>query len=49
MTDADKTAAADESKKYGGKRYRGSELPDAMGQEEARKYYENLVGKGPRK
>lgn len=48
VTDADKTAAADESKKYGGKRYRGSELPDAMGQEEARKYYENLVGK-PRK
>jgi hypothetical protein len=49
VTDADKTAAADESKKYGGKRYRGSELPDAMGQDEARKYYENLVGKGTRK
>ena len=49
VTDADKTAAADESKKYGGKRYRGSELPDAMGQDEARKYYENLVGKGSRK
>jgi hypothetical protein len=49
VTEADKAAAAEESKKYGGKRYRGSELPDAMGQEEARKYYENLVGKGSRK
>lgn len=42
----DLTAAADESQKYGGRRYKGSQLPEMMGQEEARKYFENLVSKG---
>jgi hypothetical protein len=45
ITEADRTAAADESRKYGGRKYRGSELPDSMGGEEAKKYYENLVSK----
>lgn len=45
ITEADRTAAADEAKKYGGRKYRGSELPDSMGGEEAKKYYENLVTK----
>ncbi len=42
----DLTAAADESRKFGGRRYKGSQLPEMMGQEEARKYFENLVSKG---
>jgi hypothetical protein len=46
ITEADRTAAAEESVKYGGRKYAGSELPDAMGQEEARKYYEHVTGKG---
>lgn len=45
ITEADRTAAADESLKYGGKKYRGSELPEAMGGEEAKKYFENVVSK----
>jgi hypothetical protein len=45
ITEADRTAAADESLKYGGRKYRGSELPESMGGEEAKKYYENLVSK----
>jgi hypothetical protein len=45
ITEEDRRASSEESKKYGGKRYKGSELPDAMGQEEARKYYENMVAK----
>lgn len=45
VTEADRTAEADESAKYGGRKYRGSELPDSMGGEEAKKYYENLVTK----
>ncbi len=49
ITDADLTAAADESQKFGGRKYRGSELPDAMGQEEARKYFEHARGKGTKK
>lgn len=49
ITDADRTASADESKKFGGRKYRGSELPDAMGQEEARKFYEHAQNKGPKK
>lgn len=49
ITDADRTAAAEESQKFGGRKYRGSELPDAMGQEEARKYYEHAQNKGPKK
>ena len=49
ITDADRTAASDESRKFGGRKYRGSELPDAMGQEEARKYFEHAQDKGPNK
>lgn len=49
ITDADRTAAADESLKFGGRKYRGSELPDAMGQEEARKYFEHVQIKGAKK
>ena len=49
ITDADLTAAADESQKFGGRKYRGSELPDAMGQEEARKYFEHAQSKGTKK
>ncbi len=49
ITDADLTAATDESQKFGGRKYRGSELPDAMGQEEARKYFEHAQGKGTKK
>jgi len=45
ITEADRTAAADESLKYGGRKYRGSELPETMGGEEAKKYYENLISK----
>ena len=49
ITESDRTAAAEESVKYGGRRYAGSELPDAMGQEEARKYYEHVTGKTGKK
>ena len=45
VTDSDRTSAADEAKKYGGRKYRGAQLPDTMGGEEARKYYENVVAK----
>ena len=45
ITEADRTAAADESLKYGGRKYRGSELSGSMGGEEAKKYYENLISK----
>jgi hypothetical protein len=45
ITEADRTSAAEESLKYGGRKYRGSELPDSMGGEEAKKYYENMVTK----
>lgn len=45
VTDADRTSEADEAKKYGGRKYRGSQLPDSMGGEEARKFYENVVAK----
>ena len=45
VTDSDRTSAADEAKKFGGRKYRGAQLPDTMGGEEARKYYENVVAK----
>lgn len=45
VTDADRAAAGAEARKYGGAKYRGAELPDSMGGEEARKYYENIVSK----
>lgn len=46
VTEADRASATEEAKKYGGRKYRGAELPDSMGGEEAKKYYENVVGKG---
>lgn len=45
IDDADLAAPAEELQKYGGKGYRGSQTPQMMGQEEARKYYENVVSK----
>lgn len=45
VSDVDRTAEADESKKYAGKKYAGSQLPDSMGGEEAKKFYENIVTK----
>ena len=45
ITEADLAAASKESTKYGTRRYAGSQLPDAMGQEEARKFYEHVTGK----
>ena len=45
ITEADLAAASEESTKYGTRRYAGSQLPDAMGQEEARKFYEHVSGK----
>ena len=45
ISESDLTAAAEESVKFGGRKYAGSELPDAMGQEEARKFYEHVAGK----
>lgn len=44
VTDAEKTAMAEDAVKYGGRKYRGSDLPAAIGAEEAKKYYENIVG-----
>jgi len=49
ITEADLAAAAEESSRFGTRKYAGSQLPDAMGQEEARKYYEHVTGKGPNK
>jgi len=49
ITADDLAAAAQESTRFGTRRYAGSQLPDAMGQEEARKYYEHVTGKGPKK
>ena len=45
ISKADLDAPAEEAKKLGGKGYRGSQTPQMMGQEEARKYYENVVSK----
>jgi hypothetical protein len=45
VTESDRTAPAEEAKKYGGRKYRGAQLPDSMGGEEARKFYENVVAK----
>jgi hypothetical protein len=47
VSDADRNAPAEELEKYGGKRYRGAQMPEMMGQEEARKYYQNVVAKKP--
>ena len=44
--EAERRAAAEDSAKYGGKKYRGSQMPEMMGQEEARKYFENVADKG---
>ncbi len=45
ISKADLDAPAKEAQKFGGRGYRGSQTPQMMGQEEARKYYENVVGK----
>jgi len=45
VSDEDRQAQAKESVKYGTRKRAGSELPDMMGQEEARKFYQNVVGK----
>lgn len=45
ISEKDREAAATESKKFGTRRRAGSQLPEMMGQEEARKFYENVVGK----
>jgi hypothetical protein len=45
VTDADKAEMAREAVKYGGRKYRGSDLPEASGGDEAKKYYENIVAK----
>lgn len=43
----DLQAMAEESRKYTGSRYKGSTLPDMLGQEEIRKYHEHVAGKRP--
>ena len=48
ISEADLAAASEESTKYGTRRYAGSQLPDAMGAEEARKFYEHVSGKPPK-
>lgn len=45
VTAEDKAAMAEEALKYGGPKRRGQDLPASMGADEAKKYYENLVGK----
>jgi len=40
--EADLQAMADESRKYTGAKYKGSTLPDMMGQDEIRKYTEHV-------
>ncbi len=45
ISEEDLRFAAEESLKYGGRKYRGSQMPGTMGQEEIRKYYENLAAK----
>lgn len=45
VTAQDKQAMAEEAVKYGGPKRRGQDLPASMGGDEAKKYYENLVGK----
>lgn len=45
VDERDLEAAAEEVRKFGGRRYKGAELPEMMGQEEARKYFENVKGK----
>jgi hypothetical protein len=45
VSEDDRQAQAKESMKFGTRRRAGSQLPDTMGQEEARKFYENVVEK----
>lgn len=45
ISKADLEAPAKEAQRLGGRGYRGSQTPQMMGQEEARKYYENVVDK----
>lgn len=48
INEQDLRAASKESHQYAGGRGRGGAMPEMMGQEEARKYYENIVGKKPK-
>ncbi len=43
--EAERRAGTQESEQYGGKRYRGSQMPDMMVQDEALKYFENVADK----
>lgn len=43
--DEDRQAPGDELQKYGGSRHRGANMPEMLGQEEARKYYQNVVAR----
>ncbi|HJP39636.1 MAG TPA: hypothetical protein QF499_11000 [Gammaproteobacteria bacterium] len=45
VNEEDRQAQGKESMKYGNKRRAGSQLPDMMGQEEARKFYQNVAKK----
>lgn len=45
ISEADLSAPADQAQEYGGRKYRGSQTPQMVGQEEARKFFENVVTK----
>lgn len=45
VSEEDLQSQAKESSKFGTRRRAGSQLPDMMGQEEARKFYQNVVEK----
>jgi hypothetical protein len=45
ISDADLSAPADQAQEYGGGKYRGSQTPQMAGQEEARKFFENITKK----
>jgi hypothetical protein len=45
IDEKDLRAASEDSHQYAGGRGRGAAMPEMMGQEEARKFYENVVGK----
>lgn len=47
INEQDLQTASEESHQYASGRGRGGAMPEMMGQEEARKYYENIVGKKP--
>ncbi len=41
----DRRAPGEELQKYGGSRHRGAQMPEMLGQEEARKFYQNVVSR----